>query len=169
MSILDMDIDGLIFETFSWNFHHTRVAAGHNAGGGGGPGAGLGVGAGYVGPLPQVSVAPPAPASVQQGASKAGPSGSSSQHAPSLSAPASLFPPPSLMISTGSDQAAASGPQGLWQVPPTPPGGPSEIGTPTGAQAPAAASASPFAAAELDEAMVTSIPLKPGGTHLKVG
>jgi hypothetical protein len=44
----------------------------------------------------------------------------------------------------------------------------SEISTPTGAQAPAAASASPFAAADQDEAMMTSIPLKPGGNHLKV-
>jgi hypothetical protein len=26
MSILDMDIDGLIFETFAWNFHHACMA-----------------------------------------------------------------------------------------------------------------------------------------------
>ncbi|GFH13527.1 uncharacterized protein HaLaN_09427 [Haematococcus lacustris] len=28
MSILDMDIDGLIFETFAWNFHHASAAPG---------------------------------------------------------------------------------------------------------------------------------------------
>jgi hypothetical protein len=155
MSILDMDIDGLIFETFTWNFHHTRAATGHGpsdrhpgagAGSSSAAAAGFGVGAGYVGPLPSQAAA-----------------GSGTQ--PSTSAPAaattSTFPPPPLAVG-GSGAFDVSG------LPLTPAGGMSELSTPTGAQAPAAASASPFAAADQDEAMMTSIPLKPGGNHLKV-
>ncbi|KAL6764531.1 hypothetical protein V8C86DRAFT_1783030 [Haematococcus lacustris] len=96
MSILDMDIDGLIFETFAWNFHHASAAPGQ---------------------------------------------------APPLSSSCAGF-----SVGSGSEAAAAA-----------------EVSTPTaGGFGVPTMQSSPFAGAEHDDAMVTSIPLKPGGTHLKV-
>lgn len=116
MSILDMDIDGLIFETFSWSFHHNSTAV---SGAMGSTQAGFGVGAGYVAPS-----------------------------GPSASSTASLTPALSTALT------AEVG----------------EVSTPTGAQIMAGgANTSPFAVGnDGEDNLVASIPLKPGGTHIKV-
>ncbi|KAJ9531877.1 hypothetical protein QJQ45_022018 [Haematococcus lacustris] len=168
MSILDMDIDGLIFETFAWNFHHASAAPGQA------PPlssscAGFSVGSGYVAPTPFQP--PPSPSAQHHrqhhhsgavglpagGPADAGPSmsgismpsfaadqpGSSSSHRAAY-----LVLPP-----LNSSEAAAA----------------AEVSTPTaGGFGVPTMQSSPFAGAEHEDAMVTSIPLKPGGTHLKV-
>ena len=97
MSVLELDIDGLIFETFAWNFHHPAASA--------------------------VAVA------------------------------ASL---------------AAAGAAGLDSEANTPTAGSLMPSSSASAPAATASAASPFSC-EADDCMVSSIPLKPGGTHLKVG
>ena len=107
MSLLDMDIDGMIFETFAWNFHHSNLPSAAAASGG----------------------------------------------------PLHPHPDPGESSGAGPSSATASAAAGL--------GG---CTTPTSASAggPFAPAASPFSGATDEDAAVTSIPLKPGGNHLRV-
>eukprot|EP00955_Chlamydomonas_euryale_P054866 355968-Chlamydomonas_euryale.AAC.4 len=123
MSLLDMDIDGLIFENFTWSFHHSNL------------------------PAPQ----PPAPALLLGGAT-AGTSGSGGASG----------------AATGSGTNANTGGGNCGDEA-------SCSGTPTAAAgaagsvfAPGGASASPFSGAGDDKPAVTHIPLKPGGSHLRM-
>ena len=117
MSLLDMDIDGMIFETFAWNFHHSNLPS---AAASGGP----------LHPHPDPG----------ESSSAAGPS---SATAASSAAAAGCGTP------TSATGAGGGG------------GGPFAL-------LPTCAAASPFSGATDDDAAVTSIPLKPGGNHLRV-
>ncbi len=123
MSILDMDIDGLIFETFAWAFHHACAAG-------------------------------------------------SAHHDPSKQHPFAAVPLPNPSAAAGSSGAGpASGPSALpahMQLHEGGGGSNSGANTPTKQPITSNAAASPFSAMESEDASVTSIPLKPGGTHLKV-
>ncbi|KAF5841624.1 hypothetical protein DUNSADRAFT_12080 [Dunaliella salina] len=181
VSILDMDIDGLIFETFAWNFTHSSAAAGvqHPTGTPTPPPAPHHLSASSC-TMPSPSRAPTADTILSAASSTAtagyhsvggeggcrevtGGSSSGRPTTPSTSAHCN-----NISGSSSSNLVAAgSSPQPAQASTPTrahKPGGGGAAGMGTTATPPA----SPFAAADGGDSMVTSIPLKPGGTHLKV-
>ncbi len=124
MTILDMDIDGYIFETFTWQFHQTAHVPAPPV-----SAAGFGVGTGYVAPSPSGT-------------------GAGGVSTPRAGAGAGAASPP--MRGFGGESGDGAGASGAASSTPVAP-------------------ASPMAAAEApEEPQTVSIPLKPGGNHLKV-
>eukprot|EP00798_Chlamydomonas_sp_ICE-L_P005097 gene5097-34897_t len=125
MSILDMDIEGLIFETFSWNFHHSSLASG---------------GANNNSPGFTQSTSVNSPVSNPTGLP-------ATPQASPLRPTASL--PSSLPTQENAEESIPT--------------------TPTTSAAAAASASSPFGGQRAERVdAVSSIPLKPGGGHLKV-
>eukprot|EP00983_Pelagomonas_calceolata_P124633 1161127-Pelagomonas_calceolata.AAC.17 len=158
-----MDIDGLIFETFAWNFTHSSAAAG----------------------MQHTPATPPPQQPHQPSAGSCTKPPSSPSRPPTADAFLSAASSSSTAVHHPINEGNSRELGGIDSSRPTTPAAtannnssstPAHASTPTRAHngsssagmGAATPPASPFAAVDGADSMVTSIPLKPGGTHLKV-
>lgn len=147
MSLLDMDIDGLIFEAFTWNFHHSNLPTAAQAQAAAG---------GQAAPHAVQAQQQQGQGNVATTVAGGGDDAESCANTPTAGAAAassSSFAPSS--SGAGAAAAGASGPSFSASTAPS-------------LAAAAASSASPFSGNTDEDTAVTVIPLKPGGTHVRV-